>query len=68
MQRLQQRGMVHEDVVNRLAAQGNLDAYLVKADALIENSGTPKQLVTQVQQLWNDRILTKGSTITGRAN
>jgi dephospho-CoA kinase len=68
MQRLQQRGMVHEDVVNRLAAQGNLDAYLVKADALIENSGTPKQLVTQVQQLWNDRILTKGSTINGRAN
>lgn len=57
LERMQQRGMTPEDVRRRSDAQGGGETALGRADAIIENSGSPEDLRARVQQLWEERIL-----------
>ena len=57
LERLRKRGLSPEDARRRSEAQGGAEAALSKADAIIENSGSPEDLRARVQELWEERIL-----------
>ena len=57
LERLQKRGLSAEDVRRRAEAQSGAEAALNRADAIIENSGSPEDLRARVQELWEERIL-----------
>ena len=66
--RLQTRGMEQAEIQRRLDAQGEQATWLTKATIVINNAGSLEDLENRVQQLWNERILKKGSAIHGRAD
>ena len=57
LERLQKRGLTPEDARRRSESQGGAEAALSRADAIIENDGTPDDLRARVQGLWEERIL-----------
>ncbi|WP_338009766.1 dephospho-CoA kinase [Janibacter hoylei] len=57
MQRLVElRGMPEDEARSRIAAQATDEQRRAAADVLLDNNGTPEQLVTQVDRLWNERF------------
>ncbi|HEX4470965.1 MAG TPA: dephospho-CoA kinase [Nocardioides sp.] len=48
----ERRGMTTEDARARMAAQATREARLAAADMVLDNSGTPADLITQVDELW----------------
>ncbi len=68
VERLRGRGLSPDGIQRRLEAQGRTDLLLARADALIDNSGSLDDLDIRIRQLWEERILSKGSAIHGRAN
>ncbi len=49
---MEQRGMDEEAVRARMAAQATREERLAAADLVIDNSGTPEQLATEVDRAW----------------
>ena len=49
---VEHRGMREEDVRARMARQATRDERLARADRVIDNSGTPEDLVSQVDDVW----------------
>lgn len=47
-----QRGMDPDDVRRRMAAQASRAERLARADIVIDNSGSPEQLETEVDRVW----------------
>jgi dephospho-CoA kinase len=47
-----QRGMTEADVRARLARQATREERLALADRVVDNSGTPEELVAQMEPLW----------------
>ena len=68
VERLRGRGLSPDDIQRRLEAQGQTELLLARADALIDNSGSLDDLGNRIGQLWEERILSKGSAIHGRAD
>ncbi len=56
MQRLQARGMSEEDARRRLAAQLPREAYVRRADVVIDNSGDLEHLRRQVEAAWRQAV------------
>lgn len=54
--RLVQRGMTEEDARARIAAQATDDERRAVADVVLDNSGTPEELVAQVDRFWAERV------------
>ena len=50
---VEQRGMREDDVRARMARQATRDQRLARADRVIDNSGTPDDLRTQVDAVWD---------------
>ena len=50
------RGMPEDEARSRIAAQATDEQRRAAADVLLDNNGTPEQLVTQVDRLWNERF------------
>jgi dephospho-CoA kinase len=48
-----QRGMTEADVRARLARQATRQERLAHADRVVDNSGTPEELVAQIAPLWD---------------
>jgi dephospho-CoA kinase len=59
MDRLRARGLDHEDVARRMAAQPDREDWLAAADFVIDNRGNSDDLEEQVEALW--RRLTEQS-------
>jgi dephospho-CoA kinase len=57
---VEQRGMDEADARARMASQVARDDRLAKADLVIDNSGTPADLATQIDELW-PRLLALGA-------
>jgi dephospho-CoA kinase len=51
------RGMPAEDAGARVAAQAGDDARRAAADFWLDNEGTPEQLATAVDRLWDERLV-----------
>lgn len=54
--RLIGRGMDESDVRRRLASQASREQRLAIADVVIDNSGSPTELRTQVSHWWKNRV------------
>ena len=54
--RLVQRGLTAEDARARIAAQASDGQRRAVADVVLDNSGTPEQLVEQVDRFWAERV------------
>ena len=48
----ERRGMTPEDARARMAAQATREERLAAADMVLDNSGTPDELIAQVDELW----------------
>src|SRR5262249_1361906 len=48
----ERRGMTPEDARARMAAQATREERLAAADMVLDNSGTPADLIAQVDELW----------------
>jgi dephospho-CoA kinase len=48
----ERRGMTAEDAQARMAAQATREVRLAAADMVLDNSGSPQDLVEQVDELW----------------
>lgn len=68
VERLRARGMTPEDVQRRIEAQGRTDLLLARADVVIDNSGSREEFGARIRELWEERILSKGSAAHGRAD
>ena len=55
-QRLRGRGLNDEQIEQRLRAQGPEQGFTAKADAIIDNDGSPERLHETVRQLWGERV------------
>lgn len=55
-QRLEGRGLSDEQIEQRLCAQGPEQGFTAKADAVIDNDGSPERLHETVRQLWGERV------------
>jgi dephospho-CoA kinase len=55
--RLVQRGLTAEDARARMTAQATDEQRRAVADVVLDNSGTPEQLRTQVDRFWVDRVM-----------
>lgn len=51
-----QRGMTPADARSRMAAQASRDDRLAAADVVLDNSGSPEELLGQVDALWKERL------------
>jgi dephospho-CoA kinase len=51
------RGMSEEDARNRIAAQASDERRRAVADVWLDNSGTPDQVLADVDELWADRLV-----------
>jgi dephospho-CoA kinase len=51
------RGMTPEDARARIAAQATAEQRAAVADAVLENTATPEDLVEAVRRLWNSRLV-----------
>jgi dephospho-CoA kinase len=54
--RLVQRGLTAEDARARMAAQATDEQRRAVADVVLDNSGTPGELETQVDRFWAERV------------
>lgn len=52
-ERLVSKGLSLEEATSRIGAQMAPEERLVFADLVIENTGTPEELRTKVQEIWN---------------
>lgn len=50
------RGMPPEEARSRIAAQATDEQRRAAADVLLDNNGTPEELVAQVDRLWQERL------------
>ncbi|HPF75737.1 MAG: dephospho-CoA kinase [Phycicoccus sp.] len=58
VQRLvEHRGIPEDDARQRIAAQADDDARRAAADVLLDNNGSPEDLATAVDALWQSRIV-----------
>jgi dephospho-CoA kinase len=55
--RLVQRGLTEEDARARMAAQATDEQRRAVADVVVDNSGTPDQLESQVDRFWAERVV-----------
>jgi dephospho-CoA kinase len=55
--RLVQRGLTEEDARARMAAQATDEQRRAVADVVLDNSGTPDQLESQVDRFWAERVI-----------
>ncbi len=55
--RLQQRGMTEADARARMAHQATPEQRRAAADVVLDNNGTPDQLLESVDALWRDRLV-----------
>lgn len=53
---VEQRGLHEADARNRIAAQADDDERRVVADVLLDNRGTPGELIDAVDRLWTRRL------------
>ena len=54
--RLVERGLSKDDARARIAAQGTDEQRRAVADVVLDNSGTPADLETQVDRFWAERV------------
>ncbi len=54
---MRDRGMSQADARARIAAQATDEQRYAAADALLDNSGAPQDLIQLVDSLWSDRLL-----------
>jgi dephospho-CoA kinase len=57
VRRLAQRGLAEADARARIAAQATDEQRRAVADVVLDNSGTPEDLTTQVDRFWAERVL-----------
>jgi dephospho-CoA kinase len=55
--RLVRRGLAEEDARARIAAQATDEQRRAVADVVLDNRGTPEDLVAQVDRFWAERVL-----------
>lgn len=53
---VEHRGMPEEDARARMRSQAGDEARRVAADVVLDNDGTPHELVEQVDRLWRERL------------
>lgn len=53
---VEQRGLPEEDARHRIAAQATDEQRRAVADVVLDNSGTPEELVRAVDELWATRL------------
>lgn len=61
---VEHRGLKPEDVRNRMAAQVSDEVRRAEADVLFDNSGTPEQLIAQVREVWDVRLVRMNHNLT----
>lgn len=54
---VQHRGMQEDEASARLHAQASREERLAVADVVLDNNGSEAELLTQVDSLWNSRLL-----------
>ncbi|WP_374968946.1 dephospho-CoA kinase [Terrabacter sp. BE26] len=54
---VEQRGLAEGDVRHRIAAQATDEQRRAVSDVVLDNSGSPAELVSAVDALWRDRLL-----------
>ena len=54
---VEHRGLPEDDARQRIAAQADDDARRAAADVLLDNNGSPEDLATAVDALWQSRIV-----------
>jgi dephospho-CoA kinase len=54
--RLVQRGLSEHDARARIAAQATDEERRAVADVVLDNSGTPEELVAQVERFWGEHV------------
>ena len=62
-ERLRERGMTADDIRRRTEAQAGAEAAFAKADVIIDNYGSLDGLRARVQELWQERILSRGNAV-----
>ena len=62
-ERLRERGMTADDIRRRTEAQAGAEAAFARADVIIDNHGSLDSLRARVQELWQERILSRGSAV-----
>ena len=63
---VEQRGLGEEDVRHRMAAQATDEQRRAVADVVLDNSGTPEELVRAVDALWEQRLVPyEANLVTG---
>jgi dephospho-CoA kinase len=62
----EQRGLGTEDARHRIAAQATDEQRRAVADVVLDNSGSPDELVRAVDELWHERLLPyESNLVTG---
>jgi dephospho-CoA kinase len=54
---VEQRGLDEDDVRHRIATQASDEERRAVADVVLDNAGTPDQLVGKVDRLWHERLV-----------
>ena len=62
-ERLRERGMTADDIRRRTEAQAGAEAAFARADVIIDNYGSLDGLKARVQELWQERILSRGNAV-----
>ena len=62
-ERLRERGMTADDIRRRTEAQAGAEAAFARADVIIDNYGSLDGLRARVQELWQERILSRGNAV-----
>ena len=60
---VEHRGLHEDDARQRIAAQADDDARRAAADVLLDNNGSPEDLATAVDALWQSRIVPFGEAL-----
>ena len=57
VQRLVQRGLNEDDARARIGAQATDEQRRAAADVVLDNDGTPDELIEQVDRFWSERVV-----------